>query len=61
MERPFVLTNEKGQAQWIYLAVWGGLGLILWVTARDIRNGVTEQQRRNLILGGAVESDEESG
>ena len=59
--RPYTSGESVFPLEWIYLAVWGGLGLILWVTARDIRNGVTEEQRRNLILGGAVESDEKSG
>ena len=58
--QPYTGGESVFPLEWIYLVLWSGLGLFLWVAARDIRNSITEEERRNLILGGAIESDEES-
>ncbi|HWB86442.1 MAG TPA: APC family permease [Bryobacteraceae bacterium] len=47
-------------AEWAILAAWSLLGLLFWFAGRGIRRGISEGERRRLILGdGAVKAAHE--
>ena len=48
--QPYVDAKGRFPLEWSCLLAWGVLGAIFWVVAKKIRGGVTEQQRRKLII-----------
>jgi basic amino acid/polyamine antiporter, APA family len=48
--QPYVDAKGRFPLEWTCLFGWGVLGAIFWVVAKRVRSGVTEQQRRKLIL-----------
>ena len=48
--QPYVDAKGQLPLEWACLLGWGVLGAIFWVVAKKIRGGVTEQQRRKLII-----------
>ena len=48
--QPYVDAKGRFPLEWSCFLGWGVLGAIFWVVAKRVRSGVTEQQRRKLIL-----------
>ena len=46
-------TNSKGSfpLEWAVILGWTAIGALFWISARKIRNQVSESERRKLILG----------
>ena len=48
--QPYVDAKGRFPLEWTCLIGWSVLGAIFWLVAKRIRGGVTEQQRRKLIM-----------
>ncbi|HEX7772086.1 MAG TPA: APC family permease [Pyrinomonadaceae bacterium] len=48
--QPYVDAKGSFPLEWSFLLGWVVLGAIFWVVAKRIRGGITEQQRRKLII-----------
>lgn len=48
--QPYVDAKGQFPLEWTCLIGWGVLGAIFWIVAKKLRSGVTEQQRRKLII-----------
>ena len=55
--QPYADAKGRFPLEWACLVAWGVLGAIFWIVAKKIRGGITEQQRRKLIIesGGSVD------
>ena len=48
--QPYVEAKGRFPLEWSFFLGWGVLGAIFWLVAKKIRGGMTEQQRRELII-----------
>jgi basic amino acid/polyamine antiporter, APA family len=48
--QPYVDAKGGVPLEWICLFAWVVLGVIFWIVAKKLRGGITEQQRRELII-----------
>lgn len=56
--QPLLGAQGKVPLEWILLVAWGLLGILFWVLGARVRDGVGEQERRRLMLGGVVPEEE---
>jgi len=56
--QPYAGSNGKFPLEWGIIIGWGVLGAAFWIGARKIRSSISEQERRQLILGQSAPSDE---
>lgn len=52
--QPYVSAEGSIPLEWIFLLVFGGLGVAFWLLGGKIRRAVGDSERRQLILGAAV-------
>jgi amino acid transporter len=48
--QPWVDAGGHFPLEWFFFLAWGLLGAIFWLVAKKVRGGMTEQQRRELII-----------
>jgi hypothetical protein len=48
--QPYANVQDGMPLEWTFFLVWAVLGVLFWRGARGIRNGVTEDERRALML-----------
>jgi amino acid transporter len=49
--QPYSASDGNLPPEWTILLVWSALGSVFWLVERPIRRGISETQRRQLILG----------
>ncbi len=55
--QPYVDARGRFPLEWFFFLGWGVLGAIFWLVAKKIRGGMTEQQRRELIIESSTGAD----
>jgi amino acid transporter len=55
--QPWVDARGRFPLEWSLFLGWGVLGAIFWLVAKKIRGGMTEQQRRELIIESSARVD----
>ena len=48
--QPYWDESQRWPLEWTFLLVWGALGVLFWFMAAHIRNGISENERRVLML-----------
>ena len=54
--QPYLSAGRSFPLEWGILLGWGALGTVFWIVARPLRNRVSSEERRNLILGPEIAS-----
>ncbi len=48
--QPYWDESQRWPLEWTFLLVWGSLGVLFWFMAARIGNGISESERRTLML-----------
>ena len=48
--QPYWDESQRWPLEWTFLLVWGFLGVLFWFMAARIRNGISESERRILMM-----------
>jgi len=55
--QPYVNSKGRFPLEWGIILGWGALGIAFWIGAQKIRTSISENERRQLILGQTTPSD----
>jgi amino acid transporter len=49
--QPYIASQGAFPIEWGFLMVWAFLGVLFWFLSRKVRGSISEEQRRDIMLG----------